>query len=389
MGRTRVGFLITELQLGGAEKAVALIARGLPRDEFDVSVACLFGPEPYGSVLEAAGIPVTDLRMSGPTDVRVVARCRAWIQAQRLQILHAYLFHASMVSRLARTRRAGWLLLNSQRLSGMERTLRQLANRFTSGRVDQFTAISEDTKRYLRREIGIPGKRIEVIRNGLDLDAFDAEARAGFARGAALPATDDPRIVTLGQMRSDGQKGYPMLVEMMRMVLAARPAHLFACGDGPMRPDIEAAAQRAGVAGSVSFLGERRDVPSVLRDVDIYVQGSLWEGFPNAILEAMAAGLPVVATAVGGVPELVEDGETGVLVPPNDPRAMADVVLALIEDPDLARRLGEAGRQRVEEHFSAERVIQGHVELYRRLIDSGTHGIGGSSGGSRLGLASR
>jgi glycosyltransferase involved in cell wall biosynthesis len=144
--------------------------------------------------------------------------------------------------------------------------------------------------------------------------------------------------------------------------------HVVIVGEGPERARLEAQAAHLGLAEQVHFVGHQQDVRPWLAAFDVCVLSSDWEGMSNAILEAMAAGLPVVATAVGGTPEVVVDGVTGFLVPPRDPQALADAILRLLRDPDLRRRMGEAGRAHVTEHFSVEQMVHKRERLYEELL---------------------
>ena len=135
-----------------------------------------------------------------------------------------------------------------------------------------------------------------------------------------------------------------------------------------MRSTIENHVQKLGLSEKVQFLGYQNNILEILRSMDIFILPSLWEGMPNAILEAMAAGLPVVATNVGGTPEVVVDGETGFLVPPRDPEALANAIKLLIDDPELRKKFGQAGRERVERHFTIQETVRKTEELYLRLL---------------------
>jgi glycosyltransferase involved in cell wall biosynthesis len=212
-----------------------------------------------------------------------------------------------------------------------------------------------------------------VIHNGIDLEEFDRLAED------APPRDDIPRIGIVGQMRRDRQKGYPGIIEAARCIPDARFCF---CGDGHGRPEIEALVHRARLEDRITLVGERRDVPAFLRTLDIYIQPSRWEGFPHAILEAMAAGLPVVATRVGGIPEMVEDGVTGIIIPRDQVRALAEAIRFLLDDPRRARQMGKAGRSRVEKHFTVSANIAAHRDLYLKLVEK-------DRGGRRPPAASR
>jgi glycosyltransferase involved in cell wall biosynthesis len=167
------------------------------------------------------------------------------------------------------------------------------------------------------------------------------------------------------------QKGLAYLIEAFRQLrCSGRPGRLWLVGDGPLRRDLETAVRDAGLAESVDFLGPRSDVPALLRRMDVVVLPSLWEGLPNAMIEAMAAARCTVATAVDGTPEVVLGGETGLLVPPRDPQAIEKAMARLLDDEPLRRRMGAAGRLRVEKRFRMERMVEETESVYRELIAS-------------------
>jgi glycosyltransferase involved in cell wall biosynthesis len=190
--------------------------------------------------------------------------------------------------------------------------------------------------------------------------AVDAAA-APPARHAGSP----PRVITVGRLAAP--KDTVTLVRALARV-PGRPFRATIVGDGPDRPAVEAEIRAAGLEGVVELAGERQDVPDLLADADVFALSSRSEGAPISVLEAMAAGLPVVASAVGGVPEIVAHGATGLLVPPGDAAALAEALEQLLADPALRRRLGEAGRERVRERFDLTELRRAHVELYAREL---------------------
>jgi glycosyltransferase involved in cell wall biosynthesis len=174
-------------------------------------------------------------------------------------------------------------------------------------------------------------------------------------------------VGTVGRLHP--QKGFASLLAAVARVRERLPAiRLLLVGGGALRRDLVARAEALGLAEVVIFAGSRGDVPEILAALDLFVLPSLWEGLPNAVLEAMAAGLPVVATAAGGTPEVVVDGETGLLVPPGDVTALAEAIERLLRDPGLRRKMGEAGRKRVEGHFTIEQTVAQTVALYETLL---------------------
>jgi glycosyltransferase involved in cell wall biosynthesis len=210
------------------------------------------------------------------------------------------------------------------------------------------------------RQAGLAARTCRAERTVVIPNAVDAAA-APQARHGGAP----PRIVTVGRLAAPKD---PLTLVHALGAIAGRDWTAELIGDGPQHADVAAAVHALGLEGAVRLAGERHDVPQRLAEADVFVLSSRSEGAPLSVLEAMAAGLPVVASAVGGVPELVEDGVTGVLVAPGDPAALAAVLERLLADGDLRRRLGAAGRERVLARFDLEPMRRAHVDLYAREL---------------------
>jgi glycosyltransferase involved in cell wall biosynthesis len=228
-------------------------------------------------------------------------------------------------------------------------------------------------------QTGVSPEKVVTIYNGVDAENFSTSGTR--TTGQVLQPfgipTDVPLVGSVGRFRP--QKGYADLLVAMKQVKENAPtARLLLVGDAELQADLEAKAMSLGLDEVVTFAGVRTDVPEILTALDVFVLASLWEGMPNAILEAMAAGLPVVATAVGGTPEVVVDGVTGLLVPPRDPTALAQAITRLLDDPDLRQRMGRAGRERVLQHFSVEQMVKRTQTLYEQLLDA--KGLGSGQG---------
>lgn len=226
-------------------------------------------------------------------------------------------------------------------------------------------AVSEVVREDLIKS-GVPASMVATIPNGVDLAAFPRPAR----RLAGPGKKDDVGAigVTVGTAaRLHPQKALDVMIEAARIVVDAAPGTRFLiAGTGPSEAELRRKIQRLQLGSYVEMAGFVEDVPGFLRQLDVYVLSSRYEGLPFAVLEAMAARLPVVATNVGGVPEAVVDGVTGILVPPGDSRLLAEGILRLIRDPQMAARMGMAGRARVEEMFSAEAMATRTIEIYER-----------------------
>ena len=238
--------------------------------------------------------------------------------------------------------------------------------------VHRYVALSADLERYLQHQVGVPRQRIAQIYNGVDLRRFE---RTDGARVAppGCPFTDPALFVvgTVGRMQT--VQAHPLLAQAFVRALQLQPPlrqrlRLVMVGDGPLRAEAQAVLDAAGVADLAWLPGERSDVPDVMRGLDCFALPSLAEGISNTILEAMASGLPVLATQVGGNGELVVNGRTGWLVPAGDVDALAAGLVAMACDPAAAAVMGRAGRQRVEQHFSLPAMVGAYQALYDEML---------------------
>jgi len=223
-------------------------------------------------------------------------------------------------------------------------------------------SVSERLADRMARETGYPRERIRTIRNGLDLDQWAAGDR--HKTRAALGATSN-EVLVLAVGRLVSVKNHALLLTAFAQARTdGTHCRLLIAGDGPLRPELESQIRSMGIDAEVSMLGERRDVPDLLAASDVFVLSSDSEGMSNTIIEAMAAGRPVVATNVGGNPELVVDGETGLLVDRGNGDAMAAAIAALSSDPARRERLGAAGRERACREFGVARMLQDYERMY-------------------------
>lgn len=364
----RILYLIGTLDVGGTEGQLATLALGLDRRRFVPEVCCLERVGPLATPLREAGIPVTAVPFRGLSPLRQpLAVCRRFhdlvglVRRCRPDILHAFLPHANVLGALAaRLARVPVVLLS---LRGLDSTL-AAGGRVAARLADAVLTNAEAVREHAVRVQGLPAAKCRVIRNGLDLEAFDRAARAhapGLPPGRRVAAIANPnRFKTPGLL---------VLVRAAAAVVRAQPEVRFAwVGDGPCRPEVEEAIRAHGLADRFVPLGSRADVPAILAACELMVLPSFREGMPNAVLEAMAAGRPVVASRVGGVPEAVFHGTTGLLVPPGDPEALAGAILDLLGDRARGEAMGRAGRERVVREFRADRMIRETTALYEERL---------------------
>jgi glycosyltransferase involved in cell wall biosynthesis len=361
----KVLFLINELDVGGAEVVLTQIATRLDPSRFRPSVACLWGRGALAEKLAAHGIPGHFLDFRRKWDLGVLFRLRRLLNTGKFDVLHTFLFQANIVGRLA----ARFASERPITLAGVHvtdpRRYHFWIEGWTSELVDKFLAVSEGVRARLIQTARIPPDKIVTIPNGVE-PAAPAESR-GLRAELKLPP--EARIVaTVGRLTE--QKGLCYLIEAAAQVLKHRPdAHFLIVGQGPLEGALRRQAEQLGVAGNVHFLGWRKDAALIAAAADLFVLPSLWEGMPIALLEAMAAGVPVVATQVAGSSEIVESEKYGILVPPADAGALGREILGLLSNPERARQLGAAGRQRVLEAFSVEKMVRAHEELYLGLVE--------------------
>jgi glycosyltransferase involved in cell wall biosynthesis len=354
-------FLVTNFDRGGSQKVLSRCAAGLPRVKYAIQVAALKGrSQAIAGDLALAGIPVHDLGMACKWDIRILARLARFLRREGIQILFTFMFHPTVLGRLV-----GWLCrvpvrISSERVMAWEGCGRRLLNRWTIPLATHVVAVSEKVAVYAAREFRIPRDRLSTIVNGVDLDHFRPVPRDREAGSPVIGCT----------ARLHGDNDHATLLRAFARVRQRCPsARLLLVGSGPEEPRLRTLADGLGVSDGVCLTGEQADVSPYLREMTLYVQSSLAAGIPNSLLEAMATGLPVVATAVGGTPEVVVDGETGLLVPPGDPMALAAALEALLANPVMATAFGQAGRARVEAHFGEGLMLREVEALLDRLVE--------------------
>ncbi|MCZ6694905.1 MAG: glycosyltransferase [Acidobacteria bacterium] len=379
-GRVRLLVLTVGFTVGGAEQLILVTAPRLQRLGFDVTVACLKGWGPIGDELERSGVRAVALGASGPFDVRAAGCLLALLRRERIQILHAHLFLANHVARVIGRMAGVPVVIATHHDTDLEIGFAgRLFEGATASMSDMVLACSEAVRRHVIRAYGLRHAQVRTLRNALpDPGASwcDPVIRARIRQ--ELGAAPGERLVgTVGRL-IEPKKGIPVFLAAARQIAEKLPDVRFVVvGDGPARELLEERATSQGVAHRTTFAGERRDIPRVMDALDLLVQPSNWEGFGLTLLEAMAVGRPVVATRVGGIPEVVLDGQTGTLVPPGDPTALAAACLDLLSDGERAARFGEAGRDRARAEFSIDRLVNDTAALYRELHDrtrSGTDG---------------
>jgi len=369
--------IIPSLDRSGAEKQLTLLAQSLPREEFEVHVCALTRGGPLAADLQSAGIPATVLGKRWKLDPHAFWRLWRLIQQLRPELVHTWLFAANAYGRAAGMLAGVKCLVAAERCVDPWKSWELWFDRRLAKHTARIVANSQGVREFYIAK-GIPAEKIEVIPNGIPPAPPWESTRQEILAELGLP--ERARLVGLiGRLWPQKRvKDAIWAADLLKVI--RDDVYLLILGDGPHRRRLEMFRDQCEIRDKVRFLGHRSDVPRLLPHFDVLWSPSAYEGQSNAILEAMAAAVPVVATDIPGTRELIVDGETGCLVsaegwPPNATTVNKTVAAGLarhtsqiLDDPALARRLGEAARRRILDEFSVEKMAARYADLYRRLL---------------------
>ena len=366
MPRTRIAFCITELDAGGAERILTQLVLGLNRDEWEPEVWSLGPAGYYVETLTTDGIPVHCLDAVHAWDApRILWKLRSDWRRFQPAILQTFLFHANIFGRIAAWSAGVPHVVSGIRVADRRSRFYSRVDRWTNSLVDFNVCVSRGVADYCEQECGFDPRKTVVIPNGVDAVRF---AQASPVNWSELGLPDGAQVLlSIGRMEE--QKGIDTLIDAFARIATRVPrAHLVLVGDGPDREHLNARIVSLGLADRVVLLGRRTDIPQLLAGATAFVLASRWEGMPNVVLEAMAAALPVIATRVEGTTELLTEGETGWLVPADDPEALANRMETVLTNPAAARQVGREAQQSVTNHFTVDAMIARYVAIYRTLL---------------------
>lgn len=364
----RITYLITDLKVGGVPLHLYRLATRLPRDEIQARVISLADEGPVGVQLRRAGVPVQACGARSALDIRALGRLWKFLRADRPDILHSLLFHANIAARLVGPLAGVSIKRILCEIQTVERERRwhlpvdNLTCRLCRWEVGNSPSVVE----HLHRQAHIPASRLRCEWGAVDTQAITAAPPV--AREGLGVRPGEAMILWTGRL--DPVKGFEEMLAGFALACRGRPAKLVLAGEGPYRQTVEKLIRQKGLDEQVLMLGQRADVPSLLRSADLFLFCSRTEGLPNAVLEAMAAGVPVIATDVPGCRDLIRDNETGWLVRPGDPADISRAITAALADKSERLRLGGAGQAWVESNLSIHHWISRWRELYRRLLDA-------------------
>ncbi len=367
--RGHVMFVTSGLERGGAERQLVIVANALAARGWKVTVLSYlpFSDESLRAEVDESGVCVVSLNARGGVGrLAGVARAVAVVRRARPDVLVGFMFHGMMTARVAGRLAGAPAVISAVRNEAHGRTRERVLGA-TGWMTDAVTVMSDSLASHIAERGVASASRLVVIPNAVDFERYAAGGCREETR-RALGVGDD-EFLWLAAGRLAPAKDYAGLLRAFAALAGRRQARLLIAGDGPLRGELAGLVDERGLAGRVRLLGLRDDLPELYRACDALVLSSAWEGMPNVVLEAMASGTPVVATAVGAVPEMVTDGETGYVVPPGDHAALAAAMERMMDlAPDERRELGDAGCRVVRARHSVDGVVDMWEELFGRLL---------------------
>lgn len=362
--KINVYHLIWGLTPGGAEQQLATIVTGLDSEKYRVAVGCLSVRGEVADYLESNGIEVDFIKKRPGADYFGYRRLRALLARRKIDILHTHIFTANLWGRLAgKAAKIPVLISHEHSDFSLEKGTRRIIDRLLAYRTKKIIAVSEDLRKRIIFEEGILPDKVLTIKNGIDWGRMKPRHTRLEMRRALGISGENVLVGIVGAL--EPRKDHHTFLQAARIAVTLAPELRFlVVGDGPMRDELEKEVLALHIKDFIQFAGLRSDIPDLLRALDIYVSSSTTEGISIALLEAMYMGLPVIATDVGGTPEVVRDDETGLLVPKSNPDIMAEMLVRLAGNPEERRKLGQAGYNLAVNEFSADSMVAKISDLY-------------------------
>lgn len=360
--RIHLLYFINSFGIGGAEKAMVRIVSGLNEDKYEIAVAALErGSGKLLPEIEELGVQVLTLGVRGKYDIRAIARLCGILKSLEIQVLVCSLFHATILGRITGRLSHVPIIINWEHNENFGGFLRVFLNKATSPFSNKIICDSKRVEMEAKRRLELPEEKVKVVPiGGIDLVRYSYKERG---------SSSSIKAGSVGILTE--QKGYPYLIQAAKLVLEKRAdIEFYIVGDGPEFERLQKLVKEFRLARKIKLVGFQSDIPTILSKWDIYIQPSLWEGLCITVVEAMASGLPIVATSVGGIPESVVDGYNGFLVLPRNPEVLAAKILELVENHDLRVKMGRASRKIAEEKYSLHEMVRRVEETIDDLVVS-------------------
>ncbi len=354
---------------GGTERQFTQVVTRLDRSKYDIIVGCMKQTGPFYEQVRAAGLEVVEFLTRGFISVEAANSWWRWfrlIRKERFDLVHTFGFYSNLFA-LPMAHFAGVpVVIGSRRNTAAAWTPRQLAASKRAFLWSDMVVANSDSARDELVVDGIPKDRVRTVRNGLDLDRFTPQDKAEARR--KLGWSEKDLLVSVVASLLPKKDHRTLIAAAPEIVKQVPNVRFMLIGSGPLEQELRQQAEKNGVANNVVFLGERRDIPEILSAVDMSVLPTRVESLPNVVMEAMSAGRAVVASDVGGCGELIEDGKTGFLVKAQDPQALAQAILRLLQNADLREQMGRAARAHAEAEFSIQRSVERFQNIYDELL---------------------
>lgn len=365
--RHRVVYMAHAFMVGGAEEMVLNLVKHLP-ERFEPVIVCLNSAGPIGEEIRKTGVEFHVLGVTPgwrrPFDLIDIERKLTMLQAD---IVHTFLLTASLYGRLAAMLARVPIIIGTEvNIYEQKNPWHIKAERWLMGKTDRVVVSAESVRDFYVEQVGADRERIDVVYNAVDWAQLKSTASREEIRAEFGVPTDVPLAGIIARLTE--QKAHTHLFQAMAATPGLESLHLLVIGDGHLRSQLEQQVINLKLQERVRFLGARRDLGNILSAIDIFAMPSLWEGLPLSMVLAMGAGLPVVATRVAGIPEVVHDGETGLLIPPADPAALGSALAKLVHQPELRARIGAAARAFATPRFGVDGYVRALTSLYDRLL---------------------
>lgn len=374
-GRLNILYLIPSLEVGGAEQVVINLAKRLDRNRFKPIVCCLDKKGGLAYKLEDEGVEVITLDKKGAFDIGIISKIVKVMKKYKIDIIHTHLWGANFWGRLAaRIANVKVIIATEHNVDTWKNWFYFMCDKWLSRKTGKIIAVSNSVKEFYVSK-GISQQRIEVVYNGIEIEKSQSHALSGTSK-VTRPQMKQEFGIENGEIvlaiigRLVPQKGHQYFIQALKDISAKHKVKGLIIGSGPEEEKLKKYSRDLGLDGGLVFTGLRKNIPELLGIIDVLVMPSLREGLPITLLEAMSSGVPVVATKVGGVPEVVIDGQTGILVEPNNHNELKQAIIGVIENPDLKNTIGINARKHVEDKFSIKNMINKTQNLYENLYSN-------------------
>ena len=378
--KSSILFVIVNLTFGGGERVFSQVIRGLNKEKFDVFVACQPGGI-FEEKLREVGIKIEPLDMTSRYNLGTISQLKKIIETKNIQIVHSQDGRADFFARIAGKIANVPIIISSVAMlvegydvNIFRKVLYILMDRWSERCVDKFIVLSEVLRHTLIERHGIEPEKIVKIYNGIEIDEYKPNNERGIRiedsglRKEFGFRNDVPVIGTIGRLV--WQKGFEYLIKAIPKIVKDLPeAKFLIVGEGPLREKLEELGKRLKVKDNIIFTGFRSDIKEILASIDVLVMPSLLEGLPMVLLEGMAMAKPIVATNIDGISEVLENGKTGLLVPPKDTDTLAEAIIEILNNKTKASHLGQNARKIVEEKFSVEKMVEQIEWVYEGLLN--------------------